>query len=264
MNKVITCLLVLCIGISACRKNGETVKPNNGNKPDSEKTSPVAITNGSLSGMIAPLGSVTMVTLTSATIPAQTALPNSISGSYKFTDLVAGNYVIHFAVAKGYTAPDEVEITIEAGKNTDAGWQTLVNSASKAPFSFWMDGKLHQFGALVKYSSPALSIQGIRSEGQYGRLDYKRFTITINLDEVNGPGTYVCKGTSTSSITYVSEHDNSIGYRTWGMNKDGGSATVIITSIDPVNRKVTGTFTANLIPISGTSGDKIIADGILQ
>jgi hypothetical protein len=178
------------------------------------------------------------------------------TGFFKITGLAPGQYTVNFpALNSTYKTPAPKDVTI-TNQNIDLGFIEY----PKHVISFKYNGTA--FPALnpvsVAWSSPAFSAEAYTGDPTNG--SFKRLTIV--LDNVTGPGTYTCQGTATSNITYSSKPHTSILTSFWNVSGTGGSGTVTITSIDPVKKKIKGSFSATLILYQGpATGNMVITDG---
>lgn len=115
-------------------------------------------------------------------------------------------------------------------------------------------------GSLILKTSGSIPFHdGIGDEGE-------GFFLTITLVGVNGPGTYVCPGPSGSQMdmNLIRQAGGPNGGN-WNSQDSGGSATVVITSIDFSTRVFSGTFTGTLVPaMSYQFGKQVINNGTFQ
>ena len=258
MKKLVAVLAALFIGVTACKK--EAVN-------SAEKST---IANGSLSGIISPANAALSLNVVSENDLAfnSTLQLNSNSGDFSLKELKPGRYRISLAVNYGFSplAPDRI-VEIKPGINTDLGVFTFTASGTANAYtpsdadptkSYSLSHKLN--GNFVGHPASAtltgtdLTITGSTSEGKYMSIGYYTFETTIVVKGITTPGNY------PATVNYVTTK-GTIGFRTWGTVPQGGSATVVITALDVANKKVSGTFTGKLVPVSGTSGDLNLTEG---
>jgi hypothetical protein len=84
----------------------------------------------------------------------------------------------------------------------------------------------------------------------------------MTLTGVTGIGTYTCNSSSgnTMSLTKILPRSGNgivVLPISWGTTGKGTSGTLNVTDIDPVNKMISGTFSASL----STGQSKIITDG---
>ncbi|MVN21606.1 hypothetical protein [Mucilaginibacter arboris] len=262
MKRTIACLILVSIAISACHKGHDTVTPQ------SSTTKPV--TNGDLSGVVSPAVAVQAVSVVSTSgTNSKIIIPDAGTGAINVSGLTAGNYIIHFTVNAGYKVPADSTVTITAGKTTALGTLTFTPTPVYSISSYKANGTVQNtYSARINYTSPNLSITVYGIIAYNSGFDYTDAfcPLNINLNAVTGPGTYVCKETPASSITYQINPQAGQGPgRGWSSINDGGSATVIITDIDPATRTISGTFTAILVPATAyAQGNQVITDGTFK
>ncbi len=234
-----------CLG--ACRKKNILPQAD-------EKT-------GSISGTVSPIGSASTVIILRDGDPVdkiQQTVPDANTGRFSFSRLKPGTYAVMGEPVTGYmpTANQAIEIKAEQESAVALFFSTDLITTPDIPISFKSG-----FSTRAQYKNQTLTIVKFRSEGKYGQLGYKAFELTIQLDAVTGTGKYVCDAVSKSLIRYVSAYDGTIGFKTWGSKTANGTSTVIITTFDPENKKVSGTFKGSLPAIAGTKGTVIITEG---
>lgn len=189
-----------------------------------------------ISGTISPTGSATYVEV----MNTQTAKPypvtlNAATGNFQSAALPSGPYRVGFSAASGYRPAGDVTLTLVEGQSTNIGTIVmLLNRFSGAPFT----GQTSS----LSYAAPNLTLSTAYVDIDMGsRKDFK-----IVMDNITGPGTYVCKNTATSNISYSNKTYINIPTVTWSTMSTGGGGTVVVTSIDPVKKEMKGTFTATL------------------
>ena len=259
MKRIFAILAVLVATLAACRK--EAVKKEA--VDEAQKA-----VYGSISGNISPAGAAESVIWVNDADPAlfSTLQPDARTGTFLVSQLKPGIYHIYVVPKSGYTLTQtEATVWVTAGEIMHAGVfkavspTNPVSPADPVPakvysLSYKLNGDVEGFGSLATYTGTDLTITGFRSEGTYGKLNYASFKTAISIAGVTGPGDY------PATITYVSTK-GTIGFKTWGSAPAGGSAKVSITAIDPVSKKISGSITGTLQPISGTSGVLSLTEG---
>lgn len=221
---------------------------------------------GSISGSITPAGAGSEVWAQDAGSVHTyiTKAIDPVTGNFKISDIPAGTYTVYYLAAGRYTAPAGKTVVVTAGQNSDAGSVTYIPYGFASNYSFKVNGTPLSFRmARASYVSPNFSLTGGASEGVQDRIGYSTYRLVISLDNVTGPGTYICNSATISALTYswyAFGYPESFG--TWTSQKTGGSAMVIVTAIDPAAGTISGTFTATLIAGSGNvSTNQVITDG---
>jgi len=246
MRNIIVGLLLICFVVNACHKEDDTPQP----------------TTGSISGMVAPAGAADLV-VAEYVGPGEpknySVVPDANTGVFKFSNLTPGTYYLAFAPNIKYRRRYEIlEVIVATGKDTDMGVRTFTLN----PISCKINGTSRAWETNANYSSPNFSTSGRSLIGKFQDNGSYYLTLSITLDAVTGPGTYVCKETSASSITYSMSSSGLMISRKWSSANAGGNATVVITAIDPVAKTISGSFTGTLTPSTGTTADsQVITDG---
>jgi hypothetical protein len=210
---------------------------------------------GSISGSVSPAGSVAYVQavyIGSATL-RYTVVPDA-GGNFKINNVTPGNYYVTAAPNAGNNlyAPYSRRIAVTEGQYISVGTINLTTTPPPYPFSCTVDGTDGYStlpGALYSPSKQTLSI----STTVNGNL------VSVNAGDVTGPGNYTCNSNTSSSITYtvppkISQipEDNNRPSTIWS-TKAGGSGSITITSIDVVNKTVSGSFSGSLGPSSSNA-----------
>ncbi|RYU90686.1 hypothetical protein EWM62_08540 [Mucilaginibacter terrigena] len=259
MKRIFTILAVLLISLTACKK-GRVSKDPSVNDPGSTTQEPV-IAYGNLNGTIFPAGAAEKITLISDIDPnvAVVVQLDAITGNFYRWEIKPGNYHLIVLPKSGYIlTTKDYPVQIIKDQTTAIG---TIKADEKSPepdktysFSYKLNGSRESYPGKGTFTGTDLKITGKRSEGTYQKLGYYTFESTISVTGVTGLGDYYAK------MTYVTTK-GTIGYRTWGSAADGGSAKVTVTAIDPVNKKISGSFTAKLAPIAGTTGILTVTEG---
>ena len=131
MRNLLLLLLILSTFLFSCKKDkGSETTPatdttsktstttGTGTTPGNDTTA----TTGSITGTISPAGAATGITAmvgVNGQIVTYNAMPDN-NGSFKFTDLPQGSYLVSFTPGSGYAATNKT-VVVMAGKNTDLG-----------------------------------------------------------------------------------------------------------------------------------------------
>ncbi|PZR27755.1 MAG: hypothetical protein DI535_09220 [Citrobacter freundii] len=212
--------------------------------------------NSSISGIVSPANAVVYALITGPS--TFSVIPDPNTGAFTFPYLPAGNYTLTFIARPTHVAPPEKKIELANGQQLDLGTLPFAVNELVSKLSCNLTGTPISFDTYINntenkkivasYSSGELSITGswitgnnINAGGQRTRR------LTINLDDVTGPGTYTCKGTAKSEITYNDRYAITIGPNLiYSSSTEDGKGTVIITAFDPVAKTLKGTFTGIL------------------
>ncbi|RYY35945.1 MAG: hypothetical protein EOP46_08190 [Sphingobacteriaceae bacterium] len=259
MKRIFSILALLFISLTACKK--DRVSKDTAVKDADPIVQEPVFTYGNLSGSIYPAGAAEKITLTSDSDPNVAAVVqlDPITGNFSKWELKPGTYHLIVLPKSSYAlTTTDYSIQITEGETTAVG-TIIAEEKSPEPdktysFSYKLNGSRESYGDRSTYNGTDLKITGRRSEGTYQKLGYATFETTLSVTGVTEPGDYDAK------MTYVTTK-GTIGYRTWGSAAEGGSAKVTVTTIDPVNKKISGSFTATLVPIAGTSGTLNVTEG---
>ena len=235
--------------------------------PDSNKVSLgiIKITKpleyGSISGTVSPAEAATRVVISytdGTNTPSMLSVsPDSHTGNFNFTDVPSGSYTMRFTMAKGFISPDDQTVQVIAGGNTRVGNISFTENQLISFLTFKISGAgktwnryavntTNSVSLAATYDSSELSIIGSHKTGSMHTMGGTDERLTIKLKNVTGPGTYLCNSTETSEIIYNSFSINGKPGFSVRSNLDDGSATVVITAIDPVKKIISGTFSATL------------------
>ncbi|MHA4896214.1 DUF6252 family protein [Pedobacter sp. PWIIR3] len=191
------------------------------------------------------------------------AEPDRTTGLYNFKNVPEGEYELSYIATAGYVAPVKRSISIAKNVNTDLGILTFAPNQRVSQLSFKLsntdlafDTYLNNFykntGISVSYVGSKLQITGSSSSGSYQSITGIRTKrLTIKLDGVTGPGTYICQGTESSEILYTDKATAGLTYSI-DVGSDKESAKVIITAFDPAAKTISGTFSGTLRSKTGT------------
>ncbi|RYD92258.1 MAG: carboxypeptidase regulatory-like domain-containing protein, partial [Sphingobacteriales bacterium] len=197
-----------------------------------------------LDGKVNPVGVTGLIKLTNIAQPVYTFYTqiNRSTGEFSFSNIPAANYTLSALPEDGFSLNEEKTVSIVNGPHSDAGTLGFTQSKIISQLSCSVSGSVKSwttyekntsqgYSASATYGSPMLSISakyatGSRISGK-GRLHQ----LTIKLDEVTGPGTYVCKGTAASEITYTNDYYLSGSYMaTLAKSSNPGGTTIFRNS----------------------------------
>ncbi|QJD95000.1 carboxypeptidase regulatory-like domain-containing protein [Mucilaginibacter robiniae] len=262
MKEIIFSLLIIVTCLYSCSKKEKSIIPTS--TTSTTGTSGATTNTGSVSGMISPIRAVKTITvlfLKTGTTYSCTA--DTVTGAFSLANLPEGNYKIDFSTDPHYNGLASVNTVVTAGRNTDVG--KFTTKEANFYLSYEINGTFEGWLFKGYYSSTLFNI-GPLSIGTYPEDMRTAYYPSITLDGLTGPGTYTCKGASKSKITY-SGYRLGNGFRISYQSTEyaGGEGTVVITSIDPNNRTIKGTFTATLTSASGNAADsKTIKNGLIN
>jgi hypothetical protein len=272
MKKLIAYLILIVMFFSACqKKRSETdsgMQPGNGPASAPTAAQPTAPTV-SLTGKIMPVDAVTDIYLLgynpAVSIPASL---DPVTGTFKATGLTDGAiYAVHFVWGPSYRGVLDTLVKLTPGQSMDIGTMKFASTGIFNVFSYQANGssKRTLLGSAT-YSDSKLTISAKANFPTGGDLVYDVYKFTINLDNITGPGTYICKGTATSGVTYETSVSNTFQMtNNWNSLNAGGDATVQITAIDPVAKIISGTFAGTLVPASAkTTANMSISNGVFK
>ena len=258
MKKTFTLLMLLCLSLAACKKETVTTE---------EQTT----VNGSVSGTISPAGAAEVIVLVSDNDPEgmTTFQLDPVKTSFSVPQLKPGNYKLYFVPKTGYTlAKTEYDAKVTAGANADIGTITLTSQvnpfgpltpifgvSSTSSFTQKLDGKGVGYNGSASYNGTDVVIAGEITEGNYMKLIHNTYSTSIKVAGVTAPGTY------PATISYVSNQRKPNLVKTWSSAQEGGNATVVVTSIDALNKKISGTFTGKLINTFGNTSYSATTEG---
>lgn len=272
MKKILPYLIVLLLGTGACSKKSGVPAPapqtTSGTTGTSGTTINTGTTNnatntGSLHGLVSPARAVKTVNVLSLDNgKTYSSNVDTITGAFSLANLSEGNYKVSFATDPHYNGIPYVNVVVTAEKSTDVG--TFTTQEANFYLSYEVNGIFEGWFFKGYYSSSHFYI-GQLASSSYPEDMRTAYYPAITLDSLTQPGTYICKGASKSKITYSGYRLGSgarISYQS--TEYSGGYGTVVITSIDTVNRKIKGTFTATLTSAVGSSDTKVITKGIIN
>lgn len=216
---------------------------------------------GTISGKVDPGNSANVFIAKADNSYGVIIYPDTVSGKFVSPALLPGSYTVSFGHDWTHKSPPSQSVTLPQGQNIDMGTIKIPLYLYLIPFT--ANGAKIVVGGEVTncfYNPPKLTITGVNGGG-VPEQPSRETSLSISLDDVTGPGTYTLQGTSTSNMTYATGLVTS--QQKWGM-ANGGTATVIITSIDMVQKVIIGTFSATLKPVANATGNMVITNGVLK
>jgi len=233
-----------------------------------------AIGTGVLIGTVFPANAVNHVSLTGQNYFY--AIPDPVTGAFQIKFLPDGVHQLDFFANSSNIAPAKRSITITNGATTDLGKIIFEPNQRISEFTFkigssaltmdtYVNNSYQNTNVSVSYAASKLQIVGSLSSGNYASTDGTRTKkLTIKLDDVTGPGTYICKGTETSEILYTNKSTGMMSYVT-DLNITKDAAKVIITAFDPVARTISGTFSGTMKPrLATATGSQELTAGVFN
>jgi hypothetical protein len=263
MKTTIPFLLVLLMTGASCNKKTAPA-PAQENAITRQEIMKPAPSRGSFSGMISPAKAVKSIKFVlSGSGKSYSCSPDTVTGAFKLDNLPEGLYQVTFVNDARYRPLAYLNAPILTGQNNDLGSFSTTVMAYYS--SCEINGTYEGWFFKGYYASPYFSI-GPTIIGSYPEDMRTAYYLSISIDGLTGPGTYTCKGTSKSKITYSGYRlGNGIRISYQSTEYSGAEGTVIISSIDPSSRIIKGTFTATLKSASGNAADsKIIRDGVIN
>jgi hypothetical protein len=241
--------------------------------------------NSTITGLIQPAAAAYSVSAYSQVLQSQYTGTIDAGGNFIIKDLPEGQFDVGVFAAQYFTVavagPKQVVLT--RGQTVDVGAFSLYsdkNPNSPNYLTYELDGvkKYKETANGANYLAPDFSLSTYKTAVvTIISLDTRSSVVAdkldIILDELNGPGTYVTRGTVKSQIKlthrdikFAGIHGYTAGpVAVWSSTGKGGSATVTITAIDTVNHTISGTFTATTVPESGiATGNKVITNGVFS
>jgi len=266
MKKQLQILLFLLTLAIACKKREAQPEPE---QPQPQQqptvTRPVtSSTKGSLSGTVLPAEAISKITAT-LNQGGQKYAVQIINGKFSAAELPEGSYTLDYTPNDFYQKPTGTTLEVKQGQNTEAG--TILAKEKSGSISCYVNGQYQSWARKGYYSGTLLQLvnytigSGIPEIGIKMDLTYD---LGITLSPFNGPGTYTCDPSTRSGISYKLIR-GSLPFSIQNTENPGSSATVVITSVDPVERTIKGTFTAFLAARSASSGDALtITKGLIN
>lgn len=227
---VATTVLSLLFSAVSCSEDGGSTPT-----PKSNPSTPTTPANpGAVTGNVTPASSISRVT---ATPTSGAAISGFASGSDFLLQLPVGTYTISFTAELGYIAPANRTVTITSGQQSSLGTITVAMRNSFA----WTTNTTGPFNYTASFppgGTFTLNSGGASASLQFGatnRAGVDNTTVTINIPNANGPGTYTFNTMATAQYAYT-------GGSAQTLLTYPGSGSVTITSFSLANRRVVGTF----------------------
>lgn len=236
--------------------------------------------NASISGTIVPAAAAREVYIRSTSNGGIYFLlkPDPGTGRFSVGQIPADTYEINFTPASDFVRRASETVTVVKSQLVDIGqviFTPLVNTGELScklndTFTSWDTFNDNRNTSIsVAYTSSALSIKGLRQSNAVRGLDGNSSSTEINikLENVTGPGTYICDASTVSEMTYHYKAERIMfGLPPSSSKKEGGKATVIITAIDADTKTIAGSFTADLKvkSITGQIITHAMTDGVFK
>lgn len=224
-------MLAFATLMSGCSKDDNATQPN---------------ITGNISGSIDPTNGASQVLLYAGQDTLK-ATPDNF-GDFEFNEVKPGNYHIVAKPFSDHEAPGPAPVTITAGKTEPVHIQLI-----KIP----IDGLIS-----VSVDGSTLSGTPLFSAVGNGSISISNVTLGVYLElpVITGPGTF----TNANSNLNVIVLEGPTGAR-WETIKTSGTATLTVTSFDPVTLKGNATFSFSA-PANGNgaTGNKAGTNGSLK
>lgn len=207
--------------------------------------------------------SVVAVALSSTTDSVITILRvPSATGSYRFDSLAAGTYTLSFMPGSGYLAPAAQTVQVTAGTTTTAATVTPASGpyhlGTQGSAAYTVDGTAEtKVFVQAQKSDNTLSVFiGTTPANPLPGVAYRR-TVSLQLTRfADQVGTfYPASQATNASLTYT-EFDG-VSQALWG-STGTPPGSVVITAVSAAPRRVSGTFTAAVVPVGSTAGSHLI------
>lgn len=212
---------------------------------------------GIVTGSINPASTVTKVTLTSSTAVDYSAVPDPANGQFRIPNLQPGDYRASFTTSTGYAPPASRKVTVTAAQTTDMGRITALSSGFPAAGNGTLQFKVNNV------LTTATAISAVRSSGN---LILTAMVSSTQMITMVLPGAIAIQNYPLSGATANGGYGNVFRFGgSWSTSLAGGGGRAAITAYDPVNRKISGTFTLSpAVPANRTassSGPLSITNG---
>lgn len=238
-------LLVLVSMISFC---GCTSSDDKDTPPPAQQTpSTPEPTVGIITGTVTPANAATGVVLMFGS-STNSVVPDS-NGNFQFPNLNPGAYVVYANPTSGYSQSAIVTTSVVAGETKNIGIITMPPETSNdaATMSFTMDGVQYNIssGNISGFYQPAeggdWSPSNFVVSGSTGPASSSHYVLSISLNNVNGPATYVLNHYPATALRVIEYAPNNTYLYTWS-NRYTNDCSVVITSLNLITRRASGTF----------------------
>ncbi|RZM20342.1 MAG: hypothetical protein EOO88_36465 [Pedobacter sp.] len=202
---------------------------------------------GSLSGTVSHPSEVIEILASGNTSPAQqfTVKPDA-NGNFLIDQMSPGEYFVAAIKVLGskYFEPFGRYVNVSEGQHANAGNFVFSVNPPTYPVVVTLDGATVRAATNARFTDNVLLVNTF-----LGRLAFR-----LTIKDFKGVGDYDCTAATGSNIflgewksTVSSNRPTVYGYgHTWNANKDSGNGTIRITDYDPVNKTITGNFSADL------------------
>ena len=226
----------------------------------SKKDDPAA-TTGTMSGTVAPVGSIAQVTAKTSAGISGTAAPDATSGAFSFASLAPGSYTLSFTTATGYKSVADRTVSIVAGQNTAIGTvqATSDGSVKSGTMSWTVNSQTYTTtavtGLIDTKTSGSFGLTGRATAGT--QVDELGFSTTYSF--TGSTGTYSLSNNPYSGATYqrINNGVTAFGY-SCNNNTAGSNGNFIVTQYDATAGTAAGTFG---FVGAGSSGTATVSNG---
>ena len=219
-----------------------------GNDEDTSQPTPTpAATTGEVSGTVTPSNGASHVFLISGTDTLKT-VPSAF-GDFEFAEVKPGTYQVMAKPFFDHEAPAPTSVTVKAGQTTTVPVITLTKIPIDGLISVSLDGS-------VISGTPLFSAVGNGSISISNSTDQ----VYLELPIITGTGTYTNANSDLNVIILQSPTS-----ARWETTKTLGTATLTVTSFDPVTLKGNATFSFSApASANGATGSKVGTNGSLK
>lgn len=217
--------------------------------------------SGSIVGKVQPISGLASVSATDVlTGSVVHGTIDRIAGIVRFPVMIAGTYRIAMATNVPYLVPATVQVQVNERSESDMGLVSLVQDQSMTVVSYSV-GRSGLTRYNVKGSFIAGSLKFSQTQVSFLNISPTRSTVehatlTVSMEGISGPGSYTFNGTANSNITYQVLRNSGISqtlYGNWSVAAASTTGKLEVQSIDPVARRIRGTFSA-MLSREGTAG----------
>ena len=217
--------------------------------------------SGSIVGRVQPIAGLASVSATDVlTGNVVHGTIDRSAGTVRFPVMIPGTYTVGMTTHVPYLVPATVQVQVKERLESDMGLVSLLQDQSMTVVSYSVgrssltryNVKGSFIAGSLKFSQTQLSFLNAvpeRNTTQYA-------TLTVTMEGISGPGTYTFSGTANSTIRYEVLRKTGITetvYGNWAVPAGSASGTLEVQSIDPVGRRIRGTFSA-MLSREGTVG----------